>query len=1285
MTAGLAIELATGLAWLHELRKPNGEWTRTPADKPGTGLDRYVVPDHARLINPRADYPDPADHPFFKKHPVSVQNIIDAYDATPPEHRIAGMRWYSDAHLLARAMGMLGGGHGGDPDRQAELGAILLGNYSNSADWPINMWRAARAAEENKPIPKGEGYVSGDMVKKAQKALDGMSIDQVLVSPKTRSFAHLLAQGDDSPDDPYGHVVIDAHALNVATGGVGRGLTYRAGHLKVGGKRVNPPLEDSPPISTDVRAHEYVGDLYREAAKIVSKRDGVLIKPHQMQAVTWVGQVLANQAADRAAMESETGGVLGRAKGRIANEVKDWKTWLAYAKAHQFQLVPGVSALANDLAYQVLEMAGEGSIFAQAFDLAYNPHQPRGPDGRWIKAGGIAAQALTPEGIMRAEGSREPATHGDLRTAVIDSKIYTARQFDAMQRQIEHLQHEIDTGKHDEARAVLVTHLAWIGAGIAVAVGLTLVGVPVPVVLLAGMVPALGQELSELGVVLDHGKRFFAHPAKGFQVAIHQGPMAALGMAADGGLHSRATAYLLDVMRATGYTGSQGPQIAAALVSQWMDDNAARLAHATSGIEAAGGLVAQVIELDFNPAEPRDPKGRWTKGSLAHRMLDPFYNEVPETQGTSRTKGTYGGPIGRDLEDAARLRAYRRQHPVARPITAAEARGDSRPVSYDEFQAIAAQGLNQLAGLSRRTGTDGLDQHWEEIKGKTWPKVQEPWGGATIDTETGQPLESDADRYALSVKPAGLHTVSVPETASEQEFRAAMDRARAEFGDELAKGQRYLGVFHDDDNRRIDIDPVLVVDSVPEVEAIGAYTHAVGGAYHFRSGDGFWPPHVGDDQVQMADEDRVHFAGPGQWRSQADAAQDGLSPEQEAEIEDASYETVVGITEQILAITDLAFNPAERRDSHGRWTRDEVADLVKRLQAARITPPPRQRTRPPPARPKADHRVAANDAAFGQQMAGRDITGTQLLGMYPPRQQETPADYRERLATVLSYRPPARHPVTGQQLTLEGMPDLPSTPARRSADMRQALDAGIASNSEFDSKPGEDITFEQGENENYFGNTADTDIVDFADGSVWVRKRGIPRDSMDREVAYSLIGQVFGTGSPSAMIRPDTKTGRDALWMEHVGGVTAIEWTGGYDPDEPSEEELETGFGEFPPDGADPYDMWTSPQGERIGLADKVTVIGERHMGNWMVDGGKPVPIDNESASFEAYVPFTGSPFSENLNLQGFGRDTTYEMWDQWADGLEGLRPAFEAMNHGDWLDNAIGNFEQLRIVAGHA
>jgi len=71
-----------------------------------------------------------------------------------------------------------------------------------------------------------------------------------------------------------------------------------------------------------------------------------------------------------------------------------------------------------------------------------------------------------------------------------------------------------------------------------------------------------------------------------------------------------------------------------------------------------------------------------------------------------------------------------------------------------------------------------------------------------------------------------------------------MDRARKEYATKLKGAEVYLGVFRDDDNNRIDFDPVTIVDSEAEVDSLGAYTHAVGGAYDFATGNGHFPPHV---------------------------------------------------------------------------------------------------------------------------------------------------------------------------------------------------------------------------------------------------------------------------------------------------------------------------------------------------------------------------------------------------------------------------------------------------------
>ena len=194
--------------------------------------------------------------------------------------------------------------------------------------------------------------------------------------------------------------------------------------------------------------------------------------------------------------------------------------------------------------------------------------------------------------------------------------------------------------------------------------------------------------------------------------------------------------------------------------------------------------------------------------------------------------------------------AYPDQAPVAQqflPITQDEARGNSRPVSPEEFQQLAAEGKAQHDAMAANTSPiTGLEANWQGIKEKAYGEALKPWGGLTVDSHTGVPLDSQGDQYALTVKAPDMRTISVPENPSRDEFHAAMDQAKHVYRPLLEREGHHLGVFHDDDQKRVDIDPILVVRSPEEVERIGAYTHATGGAYHFRTGDGYFPPHVVD-------------------------------------------------------------------------------------------------------------------------------------------------------------------------------------------------------------------------------------------------------------------------------------------------------------------------------------------------------------------------------------------------------------------------------------------------------
>jgi hypothetical protein len=295
-----------------EKRDEHGRWTR--------GGKGYVVPEHKRLlVKPNKspiNYPHPEDHPFFKAHPVSPANILAAYKASTDQEKAQGMRWYADAHNLAAKMA----------DGDARKGAILLASYSSQVTWPVNMFNAARSAEENRALGPGDGMISTAMQANAQEALDGATVDEALQAPKTRAFAHLIENGGDAPDDTKGQVAVDRHALSVAMG-------------------VRLPDKTDVPIGK-TRYHEYVADQYREAARQLTAA-GTPIAPHQIQAVTWIHQLTANQAVTAVQAADPASEENARAKGRTTMLKNAWAKWVKYAAAEDLPLIPGTTSLAS--------------------------------------------------------------------------------------------------------------------------------------------------------------------------------------------------------------------------------------------------------------------------------------------------------------------------------------------------------------------------------------------------------------------------------------------------------------------------------------------------------------------------------------------------------------------------------------------------------------------------------------------------------------------------------------------------------------------------------------------------------------------------------------------------------------------------------------------------------------------------------------------------------------------------------------------------------------------------
>lgn len=192
----------------------------------------------------------------------------------------------------------------------------------------------------------------------------------------------------------------------------------------------------------------------------------------------------------------------------------------------------------------------------------------------------------------------------------------------------------------------------------------------------------------------------------------------------------------------------------------------------------------------------------------------------------------------------SRARTKRFPEIKASDLSSADARR-SRAVSSAEFQATAARGAAKYRVRSAASSPHALTgDRLHALINRSYAEAMKPWGGSTTDSHTGQDLPSDADKFALTARPPGMGSVSIPEGASKAEFAAAMQRAVKQYGSILDRKGHSLGVFHDNEKGTIDIDPVLIADNLKDAEDIGAFTHAVGGAYHFKSGDGYWPPHV---------------------------------------------------------------------------------------------------------------------------------------------------------------------------------------------------------------------------------------------------------------------------------------------------------------------------------------------------------------------------------------------------------------------------------------------------------
>ena len=314
-----------------------------------------VVDPERLFVQAKPKFENPADHPFFKVNPVSSQNIVDHWNQATPDEKNSGRRWYPDAHLVAKALGTLHPGHPannpGTPaaekyasdsqehekvdTQHTHMAAGVLANYSPQTGWETNQHNAARAIHEGKGIGgKGSGVFASDQQRKnADRMLAGESHTDVLGGPKISDFAHLIEHGGDK-DESDPHVVIDRHALSVATG-----------------KRMSTEDYNDFP-KTQRHYYGHVVQAYKDAADQIGQKTGEKLHGHQVQAATWLVRQRLNQEGEKAASGQDSN-VDRLNKGRQNARGNAATGWDNFKKEHlpHLDANPGTGYVARKVAY----------------------------------------------------------------------------------------------------------------------------------------------------------------------------------------------------------------------------------------------------------------------------------------------------------------------------------------------------------------------------------------------------------------------------------------------------------------------------------------------------------------------------------------------------------------------------------------------------------------------------------------------------------------------------------------------------------------------------------------------------------------------------------------------------------------------------------------------------------------------------------------------------------------------------------------------------------------------
>jgi hypothetical protein len=198
------------------------------------------------------------------------------------------------------------------------LAAGLIANYSPQTGWAANQHNAARVLHSGQGIggPGSGIFASTQQKNAANRMVGGEAHTSVLTSPKVSDFAHLVEHGGDhDPDNP--HVVVDRHALSVATG-----------------KRMSDADYTAFPKRTN-HYYDHVVRAYKDAADTLTRQTGRLHTGHALQAATWLTQQRKNQESERAkAAADPTADSVRLDVGRENARQNQEKAWTDFRQRH---------------------------------------------------------------------------------------------------------------------------------------------------------------------------------------------------------------------------------------------------------------------------------------------------------------------------------------------------------------------------------------------------------------------------------------------------------------------------------------------------------------------------------------------------------------------------------------------------------------------------------------------------------------------------------------------------------------------------------------------------------------------------------------------------------------------------------------------------------------------------------------------------------------------------------------------------------------------------------------